>query len=252
MRKTLWLTALTVVLGVVCAVPAMAQSGGTYAGVVPYGALYQDLSVEWWQWALSMPVRMPVYSGTVYNPEFDTTGAAAWNEQPHPDTVFFLAGVMGAFDSATGALIGAPSGKLVKRDITIPTTARLFVPIVNFEMDNVGVMPPVGVPRLYESLDPIVAGVGGMYVVVDGKPVANLLGYRTISRPFSYCLPAQDNVYQLFGVNVAGTLAPAVGDGYYVLLEPLPPGKHTLESGGTAWEGTFVVHVRYTITVPSK
>ena len=60
---------------------------------------------------------------------------------------------------------------------------------------------------------------------------------------FSLLLP-DDN---LFGLP-AGAYAPAVADGYYLLLAPLPPGPHTITFGGTDGTG-FSQDITYHITV---
>jgi hypothetical protein len=249
MRKTLSLVVAAVALCAVCAAPGKAQSGNNPA-IVPYSTQYEDLSVQWWQWVLSMPLRMPPTTGDVYHPLFDMTGAAAWNGQPQPGTVFFLGGAMGMFDAA-GQLTSPPS-TLITRDVTIPATARIFLPILNLETDNVGVYPPSSVQALYAWANELVGTYQDMYAIIDHKPVQDLWSYRSISRPFNYTLPPQDNIYQNFGVDIAGTVAPAVSDGIYLLIERLSPGKHVIESGGVGFGGAFEIHIRYNITVPRK
>jgi hypothetical protein len=42
-----------------------------------------------------------------------------------------------------------------------------------------------------------------------------------------------NNIFSFIGVPLpAGTYAPAVADGFYLLLAPLPPGAHTIRFGG--------------------
>jgi hypothetical protein len=84
-------------------------------------------------------------------------------------------------------------------------------------------------------------GVDTLDASVDGVPVRGLdprTGrYRGCAapvagcaRPFSLTLPDAN----LFGIP-AGTYAPAVADGFYLLLAPLRPGMHTLTFGGTGF-----------------
>jgi hypothetical protein len=67
-------------------------------------------------------------------------------------------------------------------------------------------------------------------VILDGKAITNLqrAGQSTV---FAVALP-EDNVFNLLcggpGTVPAGIYSPAAGDGFYVLLDPLKKGKHTL------------------------
>ena len=62
---------------------------------------------------------------------------------------------------------------------------------------------------------------------LDGVSIAGLAGNRILSRLFNISVPA---------LNLLGAAGPTNGvaadDGYYVMLEPLSPGKHTLHFGG--------------------
>jgi hypothetical protein len=78
--------------------------------------------------------------------------------------------------------------------------------------------------------------------------------YRAQSAVFSYTFPATNNLYQFFGLNVPGaewpstTVFPAVSDGYWVMIDPLPPGTYTLKFGGIFNNG-FGVDVTYHLTI---
>jgi hypothetical protein len=234
---------------------AIAQKGGNpNPGVIPPNSQYKDLSVQWWRWALQQPVT-PNDPATT-NPLVDTTGVAAHNGQPDTGNVFFLAG-----------LISFNSGLVAKaeRTITIPTGTRLFFPILNVEEDNVGVDPPLTVDQLRALAAFNATQVTSLYVIIDGVPLNDLGSYRVISPVFDYVLPPNDPaggsvniLYYATGgaLNVTGLVAPAVGDGYYVLLTPLQPGKHTIKFGGTTQTldgngnpATFELDITYNITV---
>jgi hypothetical protein len=96
-----------------------------------------------------------------------------------------------------------------------------------------------------------------LHASVDGVPVGDLdpatTPYRACAGPaarctgpaFSIALP--DN--NLLGLP-AGIWAPAVADGYYLLLSPLPPGPHTINFGGTGnFGGPFSEDITYNLTV---
>ena len=68
-----------------------------------------------------------------------------------------------------------------------------------------------------------------MEVSIDGESVVHLRNYRAVSpEAFAVVLP-DGNVPQSFGLPTpAGTYAPQVADGYWLMLAPLGPGKHTI------------------------
>ena len=74
---------------------------------------------------------------------------------------------------------------------------------------------------------------------IDGKPVQNLDMFRMQTGLFELVLPA-DNPW---GV-AAGTYGPCFGDGWFAILHPMKPGKHTVTNA--IGEGQFVT---YKITV---
>jgi hypothetical protein len=65
------------------------------------------------------------------------------------------------------------------------------------------------------------------------------------ARAFSLTLPDGN----LFGIP-AGLYAPAVADGFYLLLPPLRPGEHIIEFGGTGnFNGPFSQDITYELRV---
>src|SRR5262249_39648761 len=107
--------------------------------------------------------------------------------------------------------------------------------------------------------------VTSLFASIDGVPVQDLTAYRVISPVFSYRLPPNDvaggsvNIlYAVTGgaIDVTGVQQPAVGDGYYLLLTPLPPGENTVRFGrttstldGNGNPATFELDITYHITV---
>jgi len=71
-------------------------------------------------------------------------------------------------------------------------------------------------------------------VSIDGVPVQNLFGYRAPHAPFGYTVPAVDNMPQYFGAEDWPTtyVFAASSDGYLLMMNPLPPGIHTINFGG--------------------
>jgi hypothetical protein len=70
---------------------------------------------------------------------------------------------------------------------------------------------------------------------IDGHaiPEATLFAHRETAPIFSYDLPKQNNIDQVFfGEDISGRVSPVAADGYYLMLRPLSPGRHVIEFGG--------------------
>jgi hypothetical protein len=217
-------------------------------GVIPpnssaYGKTYGEWAAAWEQWFFSMPVTA--------SPEFDTADCST-GQRGH---VWFLPGIF-----LTG-------GELT-RNCTIPTGKALFFPVVNVWADNTGCSDSLCPPTTYNvtQLSAVAAALmdqsSQLSCVIDGSPVrglANQPPYR-VTASFSYTLPDDpNNVINWAMLNFCsatppgcmasgGTISPAVTDGVYVMVAPLPPGDHTIEVSG--WlSGAPFLHITYHLTV---
>jgi hypothetical protein len=218
-----WIALAALAAPVVTLTPLVkvAQGNNGAAGV----PTLPELTAKWWEWVLSLPVSE--------NPLFDETGEFADNQQPYQN-VFFLAGVANVSGTA-------------ERTITVPAGTALFVPLLNIEWDNVGVAKNarLNVPGLRAFAAQVMDSAEDLHITLDGDSL--LEGVERIqSPPFAYHLPADDNIY---GGAVTGTIAPAVSDGYWLYLAPLPKGEHTLNFGGTNVAFNFSLDITYHITV---
>ena len=218
MRARVWRSvALLTALLALLAAPRLTADGEP-------GDQYAQLTAEWWQWVYSLPVSD--------NPLFDETGAKAYNAQPNKK-VFFLVGVINESGTAT-------------RQITIPQGTPLFGPVINVEWDNIGADDPLTVPELRDVAAAMMDSVEEVDLILDGQPRPDLVD-RITSPVFSYDLPAEDNIYQFFGVDVSGRIKPAVSDGFWFYIPPLAKGTHTLVIHGATAD--FELTVTYEITV---
>jgi hypothetical protein len=203
--------------------------------VIPSGGRsYNDLSVAWWKYALEQP--------TATNPLLDTTGAGCRTGQSGP--VFFLVGTAG-------------TGQATRDQCTVPLGKKLYFPLVNaFDVHT----PGDGLDTPEQVWHDLQVNLGfrvdSLFATVDGKPVTNLdpatSPYRACAGPSAGCASAfffdfgPDN---LFGL-AAGRYEPAVADGFYLLLPPLAPGRHTITFGGSGnLAGPFTQSVVYHLTV---
>lgn len=142
----------------------------------------------------------------------------------------------------------------VTRNITIPPGKRLFFPVINyFDLEwGSGTPPKMGhwdTPPgywdgVYESAEEMMAdSAGSIYAIIDGKSVRNLTAYRTTTPVFCMWLP-RENLLTFYGISdIWGYLDQNMTDGYYLLLEPLKPGKHTVEFGETDWPLNITYHI---------
>ena len=189
------------------------------------GKGYAQLSAAWWQWAFSLPVE----------PYRDPDGRFCALGQDGP--VWFLAGTDGSFDT--------------RRECGVPTGKHLFLPVINmFQQTPLGVekgKKVMSCEQLQASVavnnDHLVSAV----VLIDGVAVKNVASYRVRSDgcfPMYPDLPEDDR----FITPVAAS------DGYWLLIPPLPVGRHTIVVGANygAPEGGYhrmVQNFEYVLTV---
>jgi hypothetical protein len=190
---------------------------------------FKKLSAEWEQWALSIP--------TSENPLLDTTGQNCVVGQR--GAVWFLAGVFG--------------GGTAIRTCSVPEGKILFFPVINSVQINApnvcGQTSAQSVSELRSMAAPTIDGATNLSVTVDGVAIKNLR--RVKSEVFEVALP-ENNVFiaPCFPLPVpAGIYSPAVDDGIYVLLKPLPLGHHTLHFHAENPSAGFSLDVTYNLTV---
>jgi hypothetical protein len=228
--KAIGAVALAIGLATVIATAGQGNQGNP--GVNPpqsasHGRTYGEWAAAWWQWALSIPAD--------HSPGLDATGADAAQGQSGP--VWFLAGVFGTTEP-------------VERTITIPSGKALFFPVINFVWISTGPTDPQTAEGIREIIEPAADAVTGLACKIDGVPVKHLTAYRAESPLFDVTLPAGD----IFGAGPA-TYGPSMDQGYYLMLTPLSPGKHTIHFKGSMpatidpyWT-PFSLDVTYHITV---
>jgi hypothetical protein len=184
--------------------------------IPPVGHVYDGLSAAWWKWVEAQPAST--------SPLTDTSGERCAVGQSGP--VFYLVG-------------STSSEKVIRDRCRVRFGRALFFPLVNafdVHVPNDGLDTP---RKVWDDLQ-ITLGwrVDSVRASVDGSPIAiTPTGpFRACVGPVAPCLrpsfsltfPA-DNFFGL----AAGTYAPAVADGVYLLLGPLAPGTHTITFGGT-------------------
>ncbi len=208
-----------------------------------FGASVALWSQRWWQWCYELP--------RTNHPLFDPTGADAAVGQVNP--VWFIGGEIGSLFS--------PSDGSAERTITLPNGIALFFPIINVSWTNQECVDPDTTYTYTElrqfAADAIVNAVD-IYCEIDGTPIidspdlAGAVRFRAQAEEFAYTVPA-DNIF----VDICGDFAvsvehaPVASDGIWMMVEPMPPGQHTIRFGGTFPQipTNYTLDVVYHITV---
>ena len=189
----------------------------------PYGISYAEWTAKWEQWLISMPQQI--------NPAADPTGKYCSQNQNGP--VWFLAGTA-----------GGPA----ERTCTLPATKAILFPIVNSECSYLDTPTAKSVSDLVACAKQDPNSAINLQVTLDGHNLQQLDKYRVTSPPFNATFVPNN----IFGYHAGSTQA--IGDGFYVFLQPLSSGKHELHfsaltppasSGGSP----FIVDVTYHLTV---
>ncbi len=197
-------------------------------GTAPDGRTYAELAAAWWQWSYSIPAHRP--------PLLDDTGEHAAEGQT--GAVWFLAGTRGnALDMP------------VTRTVEIPAGKALFFPILNIVFDCDAPLGPqcdeelaAGLPLVVEIVDTTFH----LSATINGAAVASLFDFRVQSAIFEVTF-VEDNIQ-----GHAPVLDNAVTDGYWLLLDPMPPGEYVLHFEGALGEdpeNAVTVSVTYNLTV---
>jgi hypothetical protein len=172
----------------------------------PYGIPYGEWLAKWWQWSFSIPAAQ--HPRDAYTPE-----KCALNQK---SPVWFLADQLGGQE---------------ERTCTIPAGKAIFVPLLVGECDYSS--PDVKTDEALRRCAKAGDEYGVIEATVDGVKIKNLEQYRAQSGFFNLTI-ADDNIYG----QPAGTYR-AFTDGFFVFLEPLPPGRHD-------------VHLKVSVLNPAK
>ncbi|HAZ46251.1 MAG TPA: hypothetical protein DDW76_18995 [Cyanobacteria bacterium UBA11369] len=206
-----------------------AQAGVLAPGSAYNGKTLGEWSAEWNKYVYSIPE----FTG----PLWDTTGEKANINQS--GDVFFL--------------VGTFTGEPVTRKITVNENQLLFLPLVNVWNNNFG-LPPNTPPQTGEELanfnKQVIDGTTSLFFNLDGVALSmdQLFQHRETPPPFNVTLP-ENNFYGA----PAGSSSLVASDGYWLMVDPLSVGKHTISFGGslTFFGQSFPQNNTYEISVVS-
>lgn len=198
-------------------------------GSSPYGLSYDQWSAKWWVWLLSIPEKM--------NPSTDPNGSNCGIGQNGP--VWFLAG---------------SHGDLELRNCTIPAGKAILFPVLTSECSYSERRDMKTPNALLECAKNEHEGyiTRSMELVVDGAQI-KVDDFRVQSPLFNFTFPP----INVFGGSPGPTQG--VSDGWFVMLKPLSPGKHTIEFSGEVTKPAteaaapgFSTAVKYNLIVAPK
>jgi len=194
---------LIILLSLASQLPASSLAASPVSLVAPKqvisGKTQGEWSTAWWQWARS-------FDGENSNPVADRTGESCHLKQRGP--VWFLAGTYG-----TNRTI---------RTCTVPKDKYLYFPLINY-MVNSGVPGKISCDGVTDAVREAIDGIHMLILEIDGVRATKLEAHRQVS-------PDCFDAGALSGGRIK--LSPSAADGYYVMLKPLSPGKHTINFGG--------------------
>jgi hypothetical protein len=191
----------------------------------PFGKSWEEWTAIWWQWLLSIPDES--------NPANDNTGTYCKERQSGP--VWFL------------TFAHSPSAE---RTCTIPAGKSILFPVATMEC-SYAEFPKLNKESELRSYAKQGNQVSSMEATIDGLKLqkSDLEKYRIESQLFTVKLP-ENNIY--FWTAPGETQA--VSDGYWVFLEPLPPGDHELHFSQVTEDDptTGTLNCKYDVTYHLK
>jgi hypothetical protein len=160
-----------------------------------HGKTYSEWSVLWWQWFLPLTAAQ------------------------------FNACTIGDGGGHVAFLLAGPSACAG----TVAPGTSLFFPVASVECSSLEAPPFFGATAADRNtcakgfFDALAGGT--LTVKIDDTELQNLTAYSTISPDFPFTV-GPDNV---FNISCSGSCTGAsTGYGYYLMLNPLPPGSHTI------------------------
>jgi len=165
------------------------------------GKTYGEWVASFWQWALALPVDGHPFSECMRN---------------------FSAG-----QSGNVWYWSAPDGPVTCKE-KIPAGKAILLTMRDVEASSLEEPPFYGATEAEQrrAAQWFADHIIDVFCLIDGVPVQKIANFRFVTRQFVFSAPTP----WIFGaVGGSGT---ALADGYYVLVPPLPKGKHMIHYGG--------------------
>jgi len=166
----------------------------------------------------------------VNSPAIDNTDEKSCVEQRDPN-VWFLASTIGGRVERT---VKIPSGKAVLFPVINVTISNSEDPTLNTDTDMTSFVR--------RHMDDIVKKQAS----IDGEDLFISEKFRVQSPPFNFSYPPNN----IFGAQEGPTRG--VGDGYWIFMRPLQPGKHTISTYGSCMSGKIQIEAIIQLIVQSN
>lgn len=196
----------------------------------PSDQTYGRWAAEWWQWALGIPAAV--------NPLTDTTGENCFQRQV--DNVWFLA--------------GSTSADPVVRACQIPAGKSLFFPLINIVYGAFLNDSPDTRTEEFMRATGSCSEPAQISVWIDSFKVPNPTRFFTgasgsQSPLFNVQLPPE-NLYDFDEKAVPELVfSPSAEQGYYLFVQPLSPGTHTIRWTASGCTPGNSQDITYNLTV---
>ena len=261
----------------------------------PFGLSYGEWSAKWWQWVYSIPLeKNPQYAGTV-PPGKVPVAVTVDCSLSQPGPVWFLGASFGGyavreckdpvpsdvaiFFPVANTYFGVIGFDCIYRGSFAAAGGypKDHLPVnqcfdKHWDFDDLGIYPPSDRSKVhsYQDLIDYVASVMDpnpaalLTAYIDNVPVHNLTDYRAKASIFSVTTPSSNVLGYNWGFStgdwshgtgVEDLYYPNGSDGYWLMLKPLRPGRHTIRftAGNTSATPPIFLDVTYRfIVAPDK
>jgi hypothetical protein len=165
------------------------------------GKTISEWTEDWYTWAFQSPTAVSPFTGSAGDGSggFDAGG------------MFFI----GGFDTSNGPL-----------NVTIQFGKPILVPLLNFA-DTIDTKPVEN-----GLISDFTKGASGLFATLDGQALHNLQADLVKTDFFSAGPTLVGSWANDQGVEVGKELTPSKGAGFWIVIEGLSKGTHTLEFGG--------------------
>lgn len=188
------------------------------------GKTITDWTAEWWKWIIRGPADP-------FNPSDDRTGLLSYIHNNGP--VFFLAG--------DNPFSGA--GNNADRTIVVSHDKEILVPVRNYiDIEGPGITPAAQGTNYKQIVDKTLADIVEdpnkitLNLTIDGKSIDSdvLKSHWESTGYFSMGMVKPGTLLTSFDVSPGANVAVAKSEGYWVMLEGLSRGVHTISFGASS------------------
>ena len=177
----------------------------------PFSIPYQQWLEAWWQWNIAFPQRLPDLE---HPRENYTADKCSWKQD---GPVWFLHEQFGPAENRT---------------CEIPQNKGIFAPIyTTLCYNNYRDVLTDTDEEIEKCLTSCSTGIV-ISATLDGRTIQNPQQYHDQTRFYWITIP-NDNIFDA----PPGGLFRGKGDAYFLMLEPLPPGKHDLRLTSSIFQG---------------